>query len=202
MLFDQNGARKYLTTSERAAFIEAARNAPPKVETFCLTLAYTGARISEVLALTPPRIDLSAQAIIIETLKRRRRGIFRAVPIPVNLITRLDAVHKIAALRGNPTESELRLWPWGRTTAWERLKEVMRVAQVPSSAAMPKALRHAFGVSGVAEAGVPLNMIQKWLGHAKIETTAIYATAIGAEERTIASRMWQAIRRHSPGEEP
>lgn len=55
---------------------------------------------------------------------------------------------------------------------------------------MPKALRHAFGVSGIAEAGVPLNMMQKWLGHAKIETTAIYANAIGTEERKAAARMW------------
>jgi integrase/recombinase XerD len=33
-------------------------------------------------------------------------------------------------------------------------------------------------------------MVQKWLGHAALETTAIYADAIGEEEQTIASRMW------------
>jgi integrase len=33
-------------------------------------------------------------------------------------------------------------------------------------------------------------MMQKWLGHARIETTAIYANAVGPEERAIASRMW------------
>ena len=191
MLFNQNGTRKYLTVSERSAFIDAAKRASPEIETFCLTLAYTGARISEVLALTPARVDLSAEAIIIETLKRRRRGIFRAVPIPENLIMRLDAVHNITALRNNPTESELRLWPWGRTTAWERVKHMMYGAGIPPGTAMPKALRHAFGVSGVAETGVPLNMMQKWLGHAKIETTAIYADAIGAQERAIANRMWR-----------
>ena len=46
------------------------------------------------------------------------------------------------------------------------------------------------GVAGVAEASVPLNMMQKWLGHARIETTAICANAIGREERAIAARMW------------
>jgi integrase len=51
MLYDQQGNRKYLTKSERDAFIDAARRTSPEIETFCLTLVYTGARISEVLAL-------------------------------------------------------------------------------------------------------------------------------------------------------
>jgi hypothetical protein len=41
------------------------------------------------------------------------------------------------------------------------------------------------------EANVPLNMMQKWLGHARIETTAIYVNALGSEERAIAARMWR-----------
>jgi site-specific recombinase XerD len=39
-------------------------------------------------------------------------------------------------------------------------------------------------------AGIPLNMVQKWLGHAQLSTTAIYADAVGAEEQSIAARMW------------
>jgi site-specific recombinase XerD len=38
--------------------------------------------------------------------------------------------------------------------------------------------------------GVPLNLLQRWLGHAQLTTTAIYANAIGPEERQIAERMW------------
>jgi len=33
--------------------------------------------------------------------------------------------------------------------------------------------------------------VQKWLGHAQLTTTAIYANAVGDEEQDIASRMWQ-----------
>lgn len=36
---------------------------------------------------------------------------------------------------------------------------------------------------------VPLNLTQKWLGHARHETTAIYASATGPEERQFAERM-------------
>jgi integrase/recombinase XerD len=35
-------------------------------------------------------------------------------------------------------------------------------------------------------------MIQKWLGHARIATTAIYTDAIGPEEQEIARTMWDA----------
>src|SRR5882672_10613421 len=88
MLYDQQGNRKYLTKTERQAFMDAARRAAPEIETFCLTLAYTGARISEVLALIPLRIDTSTNAIIIESLKKRQRGVYRAVPVPSELLTR------------------------------------------------------------------------------------------------------------------
>jgi len=42
-------------------------------------------------------------------------------------------------------------------------------------------------------AGVPLNLIQRWMGHSRIETTAIYANAVGDEERALAKRMRKGI---------
>jgi site-specific recombinase XerD len=51
-------------------------------------------------------------------------------------------------------------------------------------------LRHGFGIHAV-QSGVPLNLVQRWLGHARMETTAIYLDAMGSEEREIASRMWR-----------
>jgi len=38
--------------------------------------------------------------------------------------------------------------------------------------------------------GVPLNILQKWMGHAQLTKTAIYADAVGKEEQNIAARMW------------
>jgi site-specific recombinase XerD len=55
--------------------------------------------------------------------------------------------------------------------------------------ASPKGLRHGFGVAAVC-AGVPLNLVQRWLGHAQLSTTSIYADAVGEEEQSIAARMW------------
>ena len=53
----------------------------------------------------------------------------------------------------------------------------------------PKGLRHGYGVHAISS-GVPLNMLSKWMGHATLEVTAIYANALGAEEQGIAARMW------------
>ena len=54
-----------------------------------------------------------------------------------------------APKRGND-HADRPLWPWSRMTAWRQVKAVIA-------------------------AGVPLNMLSKWMGHATLETTAIYA---------------------------
>ena len=69
----------------------------------------------------------------------------------------------------------------------------MRQAGIPAGPhATPKGLRHSFGLHAI-RSGVPLNLVQRWLGHARIETTAIYASAIGDEERNLARRAWISL---------
>ena len=74
-------------------------------------------------------------------------------------------------------------------TGWRAVHAVMQAAGLEGVPASPKGLRHGFGKTAVA-AGIPLNLVQKWLGHAQLTTTAIYADAVGAEEKDIARRMW------------
>ena len=57
----------------------------------------------------------------------------------------------------------------------------------------PKGLRHGFGIKAVTSE-VPLNMTQKWLGHSRIATTAIYTNATGPKEKQIAERGDVAVR--------
>lgn len=182
-LYDQSGQRKYLTPSERQDFLTAAGNAPLKVRAFCETLAHTGCRISEALALTADRVDIGAGVLVFESLKKRRNGIYRAVPVPPDFLKSIEDVYDLAALGGE------RLWNWSRTTAWRRVAEVMHVAGITGPHATPKGLRHGFGIKAVTSE-IPLSMAQKWLGHARLATTAIYTDATGPEERLIAQRMW------------
>ncbi len=55
---------------------------------------------------------------------------------------------------------------------------------------MPKGLRHAYGLNAILK-GVPVTSLRKWMGHAKLETTAIYVDAVGAQQQEIAARMWE-----------
>jgi integrase len=188
-LYDAQGRRKYLTADERARFLAAAEDATRETRTFCLVLAHTGCRISEALELTPERVDLANGTIVFESLKKRRTGRYRAVPVPPAVLDAVDLVHDLKARQKRANARRSRLWAWSRTTAWRRVAAVMRNARLSGPHATPKGLRHGFGVAAV-NAGIPLNMVQKWLGHAQLSTTAIYADAVGAEEKAIASRMW------------
>ena len=184
-LFDQHGARKYLVGRERAAFVKAATKESRSVAAFCLTLALSGARISEVLALTGEHIDFGNRALIFRTLKQRKKIAFRAVPVPLSLLIQLRRLRPVSGQR---------VWSWKRTTAWKEVKLVMQSAGIDDHLCKPKALRHAFAVEA-GQKGVPLNIVQRWLGHARIETTSIYANALGSEERNLARRCWGTLGR-------
>lgn len=189
-LYDAKGARKYVTAAERRRFLEAAEQAPRQVRTLGLTLAYSGCRLSEALALTADRVDLAGGMIVVETLKTRRRGVYRGVPLPAHVLEALDLVHGVRELqRERRRGRDVRLWPVSRTTAWRRITELLDEAGVAGPQSSPKGLRHGFGVQAVS-AGVPLNLVQRWLGHAQLSTTAIYADAVGAEEQELMQRMW------------
>jgi integrase len=129
-LYDEDGRRKYLCASELPRFLTAARRADAATCAFCYLLAYTGCRLSEALALTPARLDAETGRVVFRTLKRRRQ-VFRAVPVPSNLIGELCAVAK-----NRPPDAPI--WRWSRQTAWRRVKSVMDAAGIAGAQAMPK----------------------------------------------------------------
>jgi integrase/recombinase XerD len=188
-LYGSTGSRKYLNAAERRRFIKAARRAPLDVQLFCLVLSLTGGRISEILALTPAAIDIDSGAANITTLKRRKRGIVRQVPLPRGVIGELNHVFHLRRCQRDPDSAYRRIWKWSRTTAWRRVKEVMAAAGISGTPAMPKGLRHGFGVNAI-QSKIPLHLLQRWFGHASLRTTAIYIDVIGPDERALAARMW------------
>ena len=189
MIYGQNGQRKYLTSSERKAFLEAASKFDRTTMTLCWVISATGCRISEALSLTSDSIDKETKTIVIECLKKRRTGIYRTVPVQADLIDLLFQVHDLGGPIGQGKQAT-KLWPFTRVTAYRRIRKVMEAAGLNGMHAMPKGLRHCFGVAAI-QSQAPLNMVQRWLGHADMRTTAIYASAVGPEERSIAQRMWR-----------
>jgi len=184
------GQRKYLNHAERQRALAAMAQLEPDQALFALTLAWSGARITEVLSLTPASFQTEAGIVAIRTLKRCKHSM-REVPLPPFLMAALDRHFGLVRMQRNPETAFRRLWPWSRVTGWRLIKRVMRRCDIVGRSACPRGLRHSVGVHTL-QTGVPLNITQRWLGHARISTTAIYADASGPEERAFAERFWRS----------
>jgi integrase/recombinase XerD len=180
-LFSANGERLYLSDAERERFLRALGDCDMPTRLFCELLVFTGARISEALAITPQHLDAEGRRVIFRTLKRRRIA-FRAVPIPDTLLRELIAL-------ASSQECNDPLWPWARQTGWRKVKAVCQRARIKGRMATAKGLRHGYGIRAAAH-NMPQPILQRFLGHAKPETTAIYIDAVGIEERAFAERAW------------
>lgn len=186
-LYSGANKRLYLNAHERAAFIDAAHLAPLHIRAFCLTLVYTGCRLSEARELSIHSLQADEGILSIRSLKKRNKHHIRELHIPNEVVALLTEQY-------GACDGRTYLWPVGSTnvsriSAYRWVKLVMQQAEIIGPQASPKGLRHSFGVRAIS-AGVPLSTVQKWLGHASIETTAIYTNAVGNEERRLSSLMW------------
>ncbi len=189
-LYDIEGLRLYLNADERRAFYDAAMDEPGEIRTFCHTLHDTGVRISEALAVRPSKVDLPEKALLIRSLKKRHKILYRAIPVQDSYLDTMELVHGIKDAQKRRKRKPL--WNWSRVHAWRLVKAVMEEAGIDTTLphATAKGLRHGFAIHALSKE-VPLNMVSKWLGHADLKTTAIYLNAVGIEQRDFASRMWQ-----------
>ena len=183
-LYACSGKRLYLNADERRRFRQCALIAAPEEAFLCLVLLHTGCRLSEALASDAGSFQRSGLTVSIVTLKRRKPGVVREVPVPREVFASMRRV------RNGRTDG--RLLDWHRSTAWRKVSAVLADAGVRGAQAMPKGLRHGFGVNAI-QCGVPLNLLSKWMGHAELKTTAIYANATGPEERRIAAKTWRGL---------
>lgn len=182
-LYTASGDRRYLSTDERSAFARAANCADEQVRYLCLTLLFTGCRVSEALALRRAHVDATDGHITLKTLKKQGRLHVRAVPVCPSFARSLRRF----ALR-QPEDQVL--FPMHRMSAWRQVKDVMQAAGIAGIHATPRGLRHSFAVNAIMH-DVPLHLVQRWMGHASMQTTAIYTNVVGREERQIAARMWR-----------
>ena len=179
--YDDGGRRKYLSRAEGHKFVQHATALPTHHALFCLTVYYTGCRISEALALSHQDVDLDTKAVRIRSLKKRDKHEIRRLPIPAFLVTGLLGI--------DPLGKNETLWQFSRTTGWRIIKTVMRQAEISGVHATTKGLRHGFGVRS-AMMRIPPNIIQRWMGHADLATTGIYLAVRDDEERELIEKTW------------
>ena len=179
--YDSNGRRKYLTKAEGVKFLRIASKLAESRRLLCETIHYTGCRISEALNLTGEELDPVESVLRIRCLKKRNKSVTRRVPVPDRLAKELRLLAR--------ESKDGRLWTFSRTTGWRIIKSVMSDAGIEGIHATTKGLRHGFGVRG-ALGKVPVNVIQRWMGHSDPNTTAIYLAVRDDEERELIKRTW------------
>ena len=201
MLYDRNGQRLYLTIDERRRFLEVVKEeVDVKRRMLCRLIVYTGCRSTEALELTAERILLDENKIVFRSLKKRKldgRGNvkspqFRIIPVRPDLIEGLDLTFNIRKLKKKPEMASLPLWNISRGTQFSLIKKHMKNAGIVGKQACPKGLRHSFALSLVGgDNPVPLNVLQKLMGHTSSKTTEIYTQFVGKEEERIVLKTWE-----------
>jgi len=190
--YDRQGNRLFLTLDERQRFLAAARqleDIDPARYTLCETLVWTGGRISEVLSLTPDAVALTQPYNIrFHCLKKRNRIVIRHVPVSEEFAERLNQVHNLQNRQKEVNASVL--WPVHRSTALNWVKTVMNQAGIDGTQANCKGLRHAFA-SYALSCGIPLDRVQRWMGHSNIATTTTYTNIVTSEEWKLSRHLWQ-----------
>ena len=153
----------------------------------CWVGPHTGCRPSELIEISPARVDLSGSTVTLRSLKKRKdragrpRIVYRAVPVPPEYLDTLNTAHGIREAQRTPKKAKAPIWPLSRVRVWQIVKGVMTEAGLPDAPhRSPKGLRHGFGINATVK-GVPLHMLSKWMGHAQLSTTVIYANAVGKE---------------------
>lgn len=137
------------------------------------TMYYSGMRISEALQLRTDHV-LSGKKVI-EDIKGKG-GKYRSIFISDKL---LESLNEYLELRKQPFSSTTKALfvgergPLTRQTAHTLMKKYAKDAGIEETKAHVHNLRHLFGIR-LANKGVPIQDIAKFMGHASIEVTKIY----------------------------
>ena len=110
--------------------------------------------------------------------------------MPEDLVHELELVHRVRRAQASPRGRTRELWPITGQAAHRQVGALMRASSIDGPQACPRGLRDDYGVAAVTT-GVPLPTVAAVLGHASLDTTALYATAINAEVRELVSRVWE-----------
>lgn len=157
-----------ITEGEYIRLIEQCKNYRDKA--IIITLANTGIRVSELLSLTVDNIKSIKDHTILIKGKNKYREVFFSTKV-ISILNKYIEEHRM--------QTDDRALFTGKQGALQRqainkiLRKYAKKGHVKKNKAHPHSLRHFFG-KRLAEQGVSLDVIQIYLGHENITTTAIY----------------------------
>jgi len=171
---------KYLAAEEVRRVIDQTKN--PRDRLLLELLWQSGLRISEALALTPAHIDFNGAVLKAPTLKRRKPMV-RPIPLKPGLLGEL-ARHVASRKIGEHTP----LFPIRRTRSFQIIQRACLAAGIERSRSHPHVFRHSFAIACVLQ-GVPVPVLNQWLGHAGLESTLVYSKVLAVDSRQFHERM-------------
>jgi integrase/recombinase XerD len=186
----------YVTRPQARAMINAAETTTHRL--LLETLWQTGGRVQEVLRLRPCDLVEAEGAIALTNLKQRRREQRRKL-VYVNPDL-LGALRALARDAGVPSTGyffrsrQSRGQPMSYEQCWRLIRRYALAAGVQIldgerlRPANGRDFRHGAAVNQVRQ-GVPLSEVQQQLGHARIDSTSVYAKLANPERRAMADRV-------------
>ncbi|ACI20399.1 tyrosine-type recombinase/integrase [Thermodesulfovibrio yellowstonii] len=143
-----------------------------------LALRFTGARHGEVLLLRDDRdIDFRNSEITIPTLKQKRPTA-RVVPVPPQLVA------EIARYLAEYPDMKGKVFRLDRFNFRKKFAEIATQTGLDRKKAHPHILRHTRAME-LLKAGIPITMVQSLLGHASLNSTAMYLRFSNLEARQL-----------------
>jgi len=140
-----------------------------------ITLLRTGCRIDEVLQLKARDISLESNTVRLKTLKRRGEA-FRVIPMHPELRSAILEYFLNSHIDPRSDENVFKMTRQGVDKYFKRMQSSLNFRIHAHK------FRHTFAVKAIMS-GVPLNVLQKWLGHASVFTTNIYTEITGIDTR-------------------
>ena len=179
---------KSMTREQRQLFLADAQRECPRLYPLFATLAGTGMRLGEVVALQWNDIDYSAREIRIERafsdhakhggIQTPKSGHGRTVDLSRSLIEILKAHELLTRLQALPTrQTVIPAWvfpttggrPFDGANLRREMREILKKAKLPLHFT-PHCLRHTYA-SLMLQQGESIVYVQRQLGHASIQLT-------------------------------
>jgi site-specific recombinase XerD len=184
-----------LSPEEVSRFLEAAPSLKYKA---ALSMAYgAGLRAAEVVALKPADIDSKRMVIRVEQGKGRKD---RYVMLSPQLLELLRDWWKAARPQGWLFPGQSRVSPLSTRQFNRACHAAAQTAEIDKPVT-PHTLRHSFATH-LLEQNIDIRVIQVLLGHAKLETTALYTQVATRTIREVMSPLDQLIRQNHKAEPP
>ncbi len=161
----------------------------------------TGIRVGELEQVQVADVDLVVQTLTIRHGKGDRQRIVPLGQAASDWLKRYVDSVRPAFCQSRPFERALLVVVTGRPLAQPQIRMILRNYRQQchlKKAVTPHALRHACATH-LLQAGADIRLIQELLGHARLDTTAIYTRVVPLDLKSVHARYHPREAGHAPG---